>query len=519
MKKSTEHSRRGFLAGAATFIPLMYLSGCSTLPPRSRALFGLGVASGEPKPDGCVLWTRLAPWPAAGGGMPPVPVDVGWTVAEDEKFIRIVRRGTAVARPEDAHSVHVEVTGLEPGRHYWYRFIADGDVSMTGRTKTAPAAGSTPERVRFAFASCQQYEQGYYAARRHLAAEDLDLVFFLGDYIYETSWGRIQVRSHGAGETFTLADYRNRYGLYKSDPDLQASHAAFPWVVTWDDHEVSNDYANDRGEHVIGPEYLRRRAAAYKAYWEHMPLPPSMRPSEGIFKLYRSFDYGGMARFNVLDDRQYRDYQPCTRVGWIGGSSFVTDRRCPEHHDPNNSILGRDQEKWLEGSLGSSSARWNVIAQQTMMAEWNGGLNGPAQYHTDKWNGYTASRDRLLRYISGHKTSNPLVIGGDIHMTTVSDLKLDFNDDRSPTVASEICGTSITSESFGNPRRLERVRQNNPHVHFADLGNRGYIRVMHDRERATAELRGVADVRWRQSGIATKAQFLIENGRAGPIIA
>lgn len=516
--RKPNNDRRQFLTGAAAFVPLLYLSGCAPIPTGPNGLFALGVASGEPTSDGMVLWTRLAPAPLIGGGMPRVPIDVAWIVAEDEKFVRIARRGTAIATPEDAHSVHADVTGLRPGRHYWYRFIAGGEVSPTGRTKTAPAPGAEPQEVSFAFASCQQYEQGHYAAHRHLAAEDLDLVLFLGDYIYERSWGRLKVRSHGAGETYTLNDYRNRYALYKSDPDLQASHAAFPWAVTWDDHEVSNDYANDRGEHAIGAEFLARRGAAYKAFWEHMPLPPSMRPRGHSLNLFRYFDYGTMARFNVLDDRQYRDYQPCKRPGWIGGGSFVTDRECPERHHPGLSLLGREQEKWLEGSLDKSGARWNIIAQQTMMAQWDGGLRGPSLFHTDNWNGYPAARKRLLSYIGDRKPANPLVVGGDIHMTLVSDLRPDFMDGRSPSVATEICGTSISSEGPRNLRRLERIRQNNPHVRFTDGGHRGYIRVTLNQGRAVAELRGVADVRSRRSDIATKSRFVILNGQPGALI-
>lgn len=519
MTPKLQQGRRNFLAGASAFVPFIYLSGCTSLPTGTKGLFSLGVASGEPTPNSCILWTRLAPFPLADGGMPPIAVDVAWTVSEDEKFTRVVRRGTAIARPEDAHSVHVDVKGLKPGRRYWYRFVADGEVSATGRTRTAPAPGSTPKQVRFAFASCQQYEHGYYVAHRHLAAEELDLVFFLGDYIYESSWGRPKVRSHGAGETFTLADYRNRYALYKSDTDLQAAHAAFPWLVTWDDHEVSNDYANDRGEHAIGPQFLARRAAAYKAFWEHMPLPMSMRPKGAALKLYRTFDYGKMARFLVLDDRQYRDYQACPQPGWIGGGRRVTDLMCPERLDPGRSLLGRRQEKWLESSLDSSSARWNIIAQQTMMAEMDWALRGPSLYSTDGWNGYPAARKRLLSYLDRRKPSNPLVVGGDIHMTTVSDLKPIFRSGLSPTVATEICGTSITSLGPRNLRRLERIRQNNPHMRFADGGHRGYVRVTLDRGKAIADLRGVADVRWPESDIATKAQFVIETGRPGAIIS
>jgi alkaline phosphatase D len=519
MKKNVRRDRRQFLANAAAFVPLVYLSGCVSLPTGPNGLFALGVASGEPRSDSVVLWTRLAPAPHTGGGMPPVSVDVAWTISEDEGFTRIVGRGTAMAIPEDAHSVHVQVLGLKPGRVYWYRFIAAGEVSATGRTKTAPATGSTPDSLHFAFASCQQYEQGYYIAHRFLARDELDLVLFLGDYIYETSWGRKKVRRHGAGECRTLGDYRNRYALYKTDPDLRNAHASAPWVVTWDDHEVANDYANDRGEHSSGAEFLRRRTAAYKAFWEHMPLPPSLRPKGHSLTLFRSFDFGTMARFNILDDRQYRDYQACSRPGWIGGARNILDHNCPERSRPDRSLLGMEQEKWLTASLDKSPAQWNILAQQTMMAQWDWGVRGPSVFNTDGWNGYPAARKRLLSHLGQNNISNPLVIGGDVHMTLVADLKPDFNKNESPIVATEICGTSITSQANRNLVGLERVRQHNAHVRFLDAGYRGYIRVALDRDKAIAELRGVDDVRWNSSGLSTRARFIIEDGQPGARIA
>jgi alkaline phosphatase D len=303
-------SRRDFLrcttALAATALPFPRL----LAQPRFTANpFALGVASGYPAPDGIVLWTRLITDLRAA-------VEIGWEIAADEGFQKIVQRGTETAEPEWAHSVHAEVSGLAPGRHYFYRFHAGGAASPVGRTRTAPAAGATTERLRFAFGSCQQYEQGYFTAYRHMAAEDLDLMVHLGDYIYESSWGRAPVRKHEAGEPVTLDEYRNRYALYKSDPDLQAAHAAFPWLCTWDDHEVQNDYANDRSV-GLDPreEFLRRRAAAYQAYYEHLPLPKRMRPRGPDAQIYTRVDYGGLATFHVVDDRQYRSHQVCARAG------------------------------------------------------------------------------------------------------------------------------------------------------------------------------------------------------------
>ena len=285
--------------------------------------FSLGVASGYPQPDGIVLWTRLAPHPLNGGGMPAADVDVAWEIAADESFRSVLHKGTERATPALAHTVHAEIKGLEPARVYWYRFHAGAATSSVGRFRTAPGADIANERLRFALASCQQYEQGYFSAYRHMARDELDLVIHVGDYIYESSWGSNLVRSHGRAEAVTLADYRDRYALYKSDADLQAAHAALPWIVTWDDHEVSNDYANDRSQRLDPPAaFLQRRAAAYQAYYEHMPLPAWARPRSADAQLYMQTAFGQLARFYVLDARQYRSHQVCAPAG-RGGSTVV----------------------------------------------------------------------------------------------------------------------------------------------------------------------------------------------------
>ena len=241
-------SRRSFIAGTASFAAAALLStrargAVPGAPAFSAYPFSLGVASGDPAPDGVVLWTRLAPRPLEpGGGMPPEPVAVAWQVAEDEAMTRVVQRGSATATPAWGHAVHVEVEGLRPERWYWYQFKVGGEVSPKGRTRTMPPAGAAAERLRFAFASCQKYEAGYYTAYEHMAREDLDLVVHLGDYIYEKGVDDKETpRKHNSPEIFTLDDYRARYALYKSDPALQAAHAMAPWIVTWDDQEVSNN--------------------------------------------------------------------------------------------------------------------------------------------------------------------------------------------------------------------------------------------------------------------------------------
>lgn len=501
--------RRSFLlaASAALAAPRLWARPSFATDP-----FTLGVASGAPLPDGVVLWTRLAPDPLEGGGLPPAAIEVRWEVARDEGFRDIVRRGGALAEAHAAHSVHAEVDGLQPARWYWYRFMAGDAVSPTGRTRTAPAAGAATDRLRLAFASCQQYEQGFYAAHRHLAAEDLDLVIFLGDYIYESSWGVRHVRKHEAPEPYTLEQYRNRYARYKSDPDLQRCHAAFPWLVTWDDHEVDNDYANDRSED-LDPRFLVRRAAAYQAYWEHMPLRASARPNGPHMQLYGRHDFGGLVRIHVLDDRQYRDHQVCPRY-LRGGSNVVDDLNCPSRLEPQRSLLGREQEDWLYAGFSGSRARWNIVAQQLLMAQVDRKPGPERQFWSDGWDGYPAARARLLRAIAERQPANPLVIGGDVHFNCVADLKVDFDDPKSPVVASEFCGTSIASQ--GPPQaRLDALRPDNPHVRFANSEQRGYVTLELAERRCLARLRTIGSEKAADSPISTRAAFVVEDGRPG----
>ena len=474
--------------------------------------FSLGVASGAPLPDGVVLWTRLAPEPLEGGGLPPADIEVRWEVARDEGFRDIVRHGRALPEAQTAHSLHVEVDGLAPARWYWYRFMAGEAVSPVGRTRTAPAAGAAVDRLRLAFASCQQYEQGFYAAHRHMAAEDLDLVIFLGDYIYESSWGSRHVRKHEGPEPATLEQYRNRHARYKSDPDLQRCHAAFPWLVTWDDHEVDNDYANDRSED-LDPDFLVRRAAAYRAYWEHMPLRAGARPQGPHMRLHGRHDFGRLARIHVLDGRQYRDPQPCPRHG-RGGGNVVGEALCPERLQPARSLLGAAQERWLDEGLAASGARWNIVAQQLLMAQLERQPGPERRFWSDGWDGYPAARARLLGAIGQRRPANPLVIGGDVHFNCVADLKPDFDDPKSPVVATEFCGTSITSQTQPQAR-LDALRAGNPHIRLIDGERRGYVTLELAERHCLARLRVIDNEKKADASIATLAAFVVEDGRAG----
>jgi alkaline phosphatase D len=510
-------SRRHFLRGAVAFATASLVT--PTLHQLARAQvrftgypFTLGVASGCPRPESVVFWTRLAPDPLNGGGMEPGRVEVHWELAHDEHFHAMVQQGSVWTASELGHSVHVEVHGLEPARWYWYRFMVRDEVSPVGRTRTAPALQAPLPRFRLAVASCQHYEQGYFSAYRHMAEDEVDLVVFVGDYIYESSWGDNLVRRHAGPEPYTLVEYRNRYAQYRTDPDLQRMHALVPWLVTWDDHEVDNDYANEQSEH-LDPQFLLRRAAAYQAYYEHMPLRHSARPRGPSLRLYERYLFGDLLQMYLLDDRQYRSPQVCPRPG-IGGSAVVQPARCPDLRDPKRTLLGAEQEAWLLEALGTSPARWNVLSQQTLMAQLDR-QPGPEQtFWTDGWDGYPAARARLLTFLADQRPTNPLILGGDVHSHWVCDLKPDFDDPHSPVVATEFCGTSITSQ--GPPQeRTDALRAENPHVKYANSAKRGYVRLDITPERCEAHLCGLDSEKTRASRLTTLASFVVEHGRPG----
>jgi alkaline phosphatase D len=477
--------------------------------------FALGVASGQPQPAGVVLWTRLT-----GPGL-PAEVPVAWEVAHDEAFTRIVARSRENAVAADAHSVHAEPQGLQSDRWYWYRFSALGQRSMAGRTRTAPAPDADVKQLAFAIASCQRWDHGHYAGWRHAAAEELDLVLFLGDYIYEYGSARSALRAHEGGLVRSLAQYRDRYAQYKSDPALQAAHAACPWLVIWDDHEVDNDYAGYTGQ-TLQPDFEAQRAAAYQAWWEHMPVAKALRPQGGALRIFGSSDWGLLARIHLLDDRQYRDVQACPRPG-RAGSTTVDLADCPELMDPRRSPLGLGQERWLADNW-SLERPWNLLAQQTLMARWSwadparAGGKGP-RYWTDGWDGYPAARQRVLQGIAQRKAPGVVVLGGDVHANYVADLRADvgadFDDARSPVLASEFCGTSISSLGLAQ-ERVDAARAYNPHVHWSRADQRGYVRFTLQRDQLHAQLRVLADALDANSSVSTAASFVVPAGKPGP---
>ena len=469
--------------------------------------FQLGVASGDPNDNGFVIWTRLAPKPLEGGGMPDNNVRVKWMVSKDEQMSQVVAKGEALASPNLAHSVHVEVDGLEPDRWYFYQFQAGNEVSEVGRSRTTPASDAMADQFKFAFASCQHFETGYFTAYEHMAKESLDMVVHLGDYIYEYEGKDGRVRKHLGDEINSIQDYRQRISQYKMDPALKAVHAAFPWLVTWDDHEFDNNYANAISEEtgIDHADFLQRRSNAYQAYYEHMPLRKSAIPQGPYMKLYRNVNYGRLLEFDVLDTRQYRSDQPC------GDKSGV---RCPEAFDKRTTMLGNWQERWLKNQLMRSDARWNVLAQQVMMACVDRKPGAEASYSVDQWPGYDASRMRLMKVLGDPSISNPIILTGDIHANYANNLKLDYAKPEEKSVAVEFVGTSITSGGDGKhvPDNLEGILSDNPFLKFHSR-ERGYVKCEVTPDLWKTDYQCVEYVSRRGAPLLTRASFLVENGQ------
>jgi alkaline phosphatase D len=471
--------------------------------------FALGVASGDPSPDGFVIWTRLAPDPLVGGGMPAEDVEVSWQVSDDEGMTRVVAKGTTVAAFDWAHAVHVEVQGLRSDRWYFYQFQAGGEVSPVGRARTMPAVDSLPANLRFGVASCQHYEHGLFTAYEHMAKEELDLVAHLGDYIYEYAAKENVVRKHIGPEIKTLEDYRNRHAQYKTDAHLQAAHAACPWVVTWDDHEFDNNCAGQISEEQgVQPEkFLARRANAYRAYYEHMPLRRSSLPTGPDMIIYRRLAFGRLAEFSVLDTRQYRTDQPC---------GDGNKPQCEDALSSQATLLGNEQEAWLCDGLAKSTATWNVLAQQVMMARVDRIPGETVAYSMDQWPGYEMNRRRVLKFFDERTISNPVVLGGDIHSNWANDLIADFDDLDSKVVASEFVCTSISSGGDGkavNPT-TEGVLRENPFVKLYN-SERGYVRCEVTPKLWRSDFRVVEKVTKPGAPRVDRASFVVEAGQAG----
>lgn len=520
-------SRRLILGSAAAGAAAALASGCRVAgleggaPVFRNDPFSLGVASGDPASDGFVLWTRLAPNPLdPDAGMAPEPVDVAWELAEDEAFTNVAYSGVERALPGHGHSVHAEIHGLPAGRTWFYRFHAGGVTSPVGRARTAPAYGASLDAMKIAWLSCAHYEQGFFHAYRDLAAENVDLVIHTGDYIYESSWGP-QVRRHVVPEPYTLADYRRVHALYRLDPDLQSAAAIAPWLVTWDDHEVDNDYAGDISEEPgVSLEAFRdRRLAAYQAYWENMPLRrrSMLERASGRMRIWGQSVFGDLAEINMTDGRQFKTPMACPTPEDRGGNLIARD--CAERLDPARTYLGEAQERWLRSSFARSGAAWSVLVQPTLFSQFHGTdrETGAPNAWSDGWDGYPAARQRLIDMFASREDADPIVLGGDTHCYWVSEVKTDYDDPASPSVASEFVTTAVTSHHTNHDAFMANV-PNFPHIKHFDARERGYGLMDLTHERALISLRTVGEVKRRDGyAPANQKQFVVERGARRPV--
>lgn len=485
-------------------------------------VFSLGVASGEVQPESVVIWTRLAPQPLRpDGGMPAAAVPVRWLVARDARFEHVVASGQALASPEAAHSVHVDVSGLQPGRSYHYRFEAGGQTSPVGRTRTAPAPEARPARMRVALASCQHYEAGHFTVHREIAAADVDLVVFVGDYIYTSSvpsFNRVRRHPHRFPRDhadFTLAHYRVHHASYKLDADLRACHAAHPWLLAWDDNEVVNDYTGDRDAEIDDVDtFLAVRTAAYRAYFEHLPISPSRAPTGPRMRMHARYDWGRLATFWTVDTRQHRDPSPCTgRTQSLFNGKLV--RNCPELAAPGRDLIGRAQADWLSWELASSPVDWKFIVQSTQVAP--GTIRAPfgRVIYGDGWDAFPAARERLMQAIAQPRVPDVVCLGGDVHRHVAAQLRLHPEDTASPVIASEVVTTSVSSKGLSEIVTAW-LKGGNPDMLHARADQRGYVVLDVTPRQIDIEFRGTPHPVRPDSRLRTQARYRIDRGIAGP---
>lgn len=472
-------NRRLFIAGAAaTGLAAPAIVRAQT--PFRDYPFSLGVASGDPASDGFVIWTKLAPEPLAPrGGMPRDTMLVSWEVASDSGFTKDVIKGEVLARPELNHAVHVEVGGLLPDRPYFYRFTAGGERSLRGTARTLPMAGAAVDRVRFGICGCQHFEDGFFGAYRHLAREELNFVYHYGDFIYEygldyTFPGGLPaapVRRSGIRGLMDITDFRFAYAQQLSDVDLQAARSRHPFLASYDDHEIRNNWVadnddwsrdpNDPREPVSAELFRLRKQAAMQAWYEHMPVRRALLPRDGRVGLHRELKLGGLLSVQLLDTRLYRSNQPC-------GDGFKP--HCAGVDDAAQTVLGAEQEAWLARNMAGGQI-WNALAQQiTMMSlDRRRRAEEPAKImNMDSWAGYEMARQRMLNRFAGRR--NNVVLTGDEHQNFCGDLV-----QRDRIVASEFVTTSISSGGNGSDRRAgtDEWMKYNPQLKFAN-DQRGY---------------------------------------------
>ncbi|GBR00351.1 alkaline phosphatase D family protein [Asaia lannensis] len=487
---------------------------------QGTSCFPFGVASGDPDTDSVVIWTRLGTLPLVFGAEPDLPeaVPVIWEIALNPDMTGLVASGHTIARKEAGYSIHVVPRLPAAGRPYWYRFLARGCASPVGRTVSLPRRSQRIDSLRLGIASCAHYEFGYYAAYDRMADDRPDLVAFLGDYIYEHNAPprRLHeaIRAYGAPLAYSLADYRWRYAIQKTDTALQRAHRVAPWLCIWDDHEVEDDYSGlfSAAKNETQPAFAARRAAAYQAWFENMPVRPELRRNRNVYQLYRRLYYGDLASIDLLDGRQYRSQQPCP-TGKYGGEGHMEADSCRDLFDPGRSFLGRDQELWLHRQLKEHHTLWTILAQDLMVASLRAPDHEPGHYRywTDSWDGFQSARNRLMDLLADTKAPSPVIFSGDYHAHFASEIRQRAHDPRSPVIATEFLGTSITSPgpSF---EAITSVLPLNPDIHYYDSRQRGYILADFRRDRAEIALKGLDNVRDPLSAVQDMARFIIKHG-------
>lgn len=517
--------RRSFLAlgAAATGAVLIPTTATSALAGRSvrssGEVFRLGVASGDPLPDSVILWTRLAPKPLElDGGMGRVSATVEWEIASDEAFTKDRQSGSFDATPTYGHSVHIDVKGLTPDSWYYYRFKHGTELSPVGRTRTTPEPGASMSLLRVGQTSCANWQSGYYQLYADLAEQEPDYWLALGDYIYEygnkgymrPTQTKPTREIPWKDEPFTVAQYRRQYGLYRGSPELQKLHAAAPYSIIWDDHEVDNNFTASKSGgdgQKDRVKFRKRRAAGFQAFWEnHAIRIPQPEPMPRRMKIYREITWGTLATFLMLDGRQYRSDQP--------GDNTPADfgRWVPKMNSPTATMLGVNQEAWLTERLDDSTAKWTFVAQQTVLSDVNGsvGLGVPADglYNYDSWDGYWVARERLTAAITQGQVRNPVILTGDFHCNLAFDVLQSWPNPRDfpsmaeciqatltwdkPVVAAEIATGAISSPTFfgeggivalAGPPTLAKT----PWAAYGELLGNGYVlhEITPESDRAT----------------------------------
>jgi alkaline phosphatase D len=546
----TPVARRAVIAGAGAAATLAATATRASAAPTDRSrhpVFAHGVASGDPLPDAVLIWTRVTPTEASrpGSGTGPI-VGVHWEVATDRRFRHVVRRGTFTTGPHRDHTVKVDVTGLRPATWYHYRFHLDGATSRVGRTRTAPAHHATPDHLRFGVVSCANWQAGWFTAYRGLVRrDDLHAIVHLGDYLYEYGPGQYgygqserDIRSHQPRhEIVSLADYRQRHAQYKTDADLQDLHAKYPWIVTWDDHEVANDQYRNGAENHDASEgaYRSRRARAHRAYDEWMPARLSgtaaLRDGDRLFRRLR---FGTLAELSMLDLRSHRDRQVVTPL------PTPVPAPVPEVSDPDRTITGRQQMAFLKDSLSRDRPQWRIIGNPVMIAPVDFGalphdLVDPVNdvtgllprdglpYNVDQWDGYTDDRREVFAHIRDHQVTDALFITGDIHSGWAAELPYDASTyPVGDSAGVEFVCSSVTSNNLkditGSPARTtsvaveEGIKANNRHIKYLDFDSHGFSVLDITAERAQMDWFVIGDRADRDTPITWSVSYATRAG-------